>query len=336
MSNYDNLNMSDNNSDLEDTVHKVKNDDNIAASGSGMTYIIVLILLLALVAIIIAIVALFFPKAAPAGTYSRVLNVAVNSYNGKANATSYSSASLNLDTSKAAGTLYLLNSAPPTTAGSVLVPIIINGSSMTGNSTFTLFNTTSSNTMYLVFNNFNNISTNDIIILNEKSDSITCYLDNNKNLYYSFSIMYPYTNGYNTVYNKTNGVSVTTVNVSTTDTAPSLISLGTTTLANVTSLPEGNALSLQNNSSANPGYVYIITDNLLPTSSGMNYLLNNTPNTIYYTYGPYASYTALSSTVSTASSATINAYYVFSLKGGQNAVLLYHNGTIIYPVIKTA
>lgn len=302
-----------------------------------ITYIVILVLLLSLIAIIIAIIALFYPKATPPSAYTRVVSVQVSAYSGAPTATSFSSAALNLDTTKSAGTLYLLNSSTPSTSTTnVLVPVIVNGSNVVGNSTFTLFSTNSTNAIYVVFNNFANITTNDIITLNNKGNSITCYVDNAKNLYYYFNTMFPYINGFNTVYNKSTGIGIVNLNASTSASSPTLVSLVTSTNSSIATLPEGSALSIQNNSSKNPAYLYLITDNLVPATNGMFYILNNTPNTLNYTYGSYAAYTnAISSSSSSSSSSDPTSYYVFSIKPGQDALIIYNNGTVIYPIIKS-
>lgn len=269
------------------------------------------------------------------------------------------SSAVNLNTTNCAGTLYLLNSNTPTVtpitsspnsinpinfsppAPIPLVPVTVNGSTISGNVTFTLYNTNNINNVVIIFTNFNNISTNDVIRLNNRENSITCYVDSNKNLYYYFTDMTLSFTNY-----KTTNIGTVLMNASPSTSAPAIVSLVSSTTNTLVILPVGYSLTIQNNESNSPSYLYLVTDSLPTNGSGTFLILNNTPDTVNYTYGTFANFTSQNYTptvpvsristvpTSTATTAPISSsYYNFVIKAGGNALIIYNKGAIIYPVL---
>jgi hypothetical protein len=91
-------------------------------------------------------------------------------------------------------------------------------------------------------------------------------------------------------------------------------------------------LEFDGNSTPNtPGYLFFDTDNLTSSTSGVNYLINNTVNTIYYTYGTTAAYnTIINSTTPSPAS-----YYIYNILPGKSVNIIYENGKLVYPILPT-
>lgn len=298
---------------------------------NAVWYFVILVLFLALVALIIAIVAMFYPKNTVQSVFNKVVSVNLSSFSGDKSA--FAGAAVTLPLNQVQGTHYLINSST-TTLNPILPPIIINGQNIQGNSNFSI-SSTNTNKIYLIFTNFNNMQNSVPVILNANNNYISCYVDINFNLYYQLNISYPYYNGKHLEYNsKNNAFKISNYATNNSPISPTvlyMISIPTGGISTNTAYKDSFLNFVGNTTPSTSGYVYFNTDSITTTTSGYNILINNTVNTIYYTYGTTAAYNKIIGSTSP----TPQSYYIYSLAPNATANIVYSNGVLIYPVLPT-
>jgi hypothetical protein len=291
-----------------------KNTESKESSSNVATYLAITALVLVFIVMVIAIVALFFPKASNGGIYTQVQTVTVPS--GTVSNNNFSTV-VNLPNNNVANTLFNLvgNGTAP------LAPVVVTANNFPTNVNFTLFSTVNTNPIFVYFSGFNNISTNDVISLDMAHNSMSVYIDNNRNIYYQYTSMFPYV--YNSVmyYNNNSTPATTFTSSSSTPASPLAGYLHAKPAggnANIRVIDNKSNIVVINNGN-NPAYLYLATDGLVSNMNGYNYIFNSSSNVLNYAYGLLAN------------QPTTAVGYSYSIQPNSTGVILYNNGSVVFP-----